>query len=107
MSVPTSQEAMSRLDFDKCNDGDLIEFNITNEHYNALVELGLIRLMNDLFDIHIDEFEDEKIVGVDDLTQARLLINNHFHSSANEAVNILLFQLNKAIEHQTGVFFYF
>lgn len=51
--------------------------------------------MNDLFDICIDEFEDEKIVGVDSLTQARLLIENDFHPSENEAVNLLLSQVNK------------
>ncbi|WP_050582241.1 hypothetical protein, partial [Yersinia pestis] len=72
---------MSRLDFDKCIDGDVIDLNITDEQYRSLVELGLIRLMNDLFDICIDEFEDEKIVGVDSLTQARLLIENDFHPS--------------------------
>ncbi|WP_050556315.1 hypothetical protein, partial [Yersinia pestis] len=75
---------MSRLDFDKCIDGDVIDLNITDEQYRSLVELGLIRLMNDLFDICIDEFEDEKIVGVDSLTQARLLIENDFHPSENE-----------------------
>lgn len=64
ISVPTSQEAMSRLDFDKCIDGDVIDLNITDEQYRSLVELGLIRLMNDLFDICIDEFEDEKIVAL-------------------------------------------
>ncbi|EIS85945.1 hypothetical protein YPPY66_0670, partial [Yersinia pestis PY-66] len=69
--------------------------------------LGLIRLMNDLFDICIDEFEDEKIVGVDSLTQARLLIENDFHPSENEAVNLLLSQVNKATEYETGLFFYF
>ncbi|WP_050556454.1 hypothetical protein, partial [Yersinia pestis] len=74
---------MSRLDFDKCIDGDVIDLNITDEQYRSLVELGLIRLMNDLFDICIDEFEDEKIVGVDSLTQARLLIENDFHPSEN------------------------
>ncbi|WP_050556650.1 hypothetical protein, partial [Yersinia pestis] len=87
---------MSRLDFDKCIDGDVIDLNITDEQYRSLVELGLIRLMNDLFDICIDEFEDEKIVGVDSLTQARLLIENDFHPSENEAVNLLLSQVNKA-----------
>ncbi len=107
ISVPTSQEAMSRLDFDKCIDGDVIDLNITDEQYRSLVELGLIRLMNDLFDICIDEFEDEKIVGVDSLTQARLLIENDFHPSENEAVNLLLSQVNKATEYETGLFFYF
>ncbi|ABX87560.1 MULTISPECIES: hypothetical protein [Yersinia pseudotuberculosis complex] len=98
---------MSRLDFDKCIDGDVIDLNITDEQYRSLVELGLIRLMNDLFDICIDEFEDEKIVGVDSLTQARLLIENDFHPSENEAVNLLLSQVNKATEYETGLFFYF
>ncbi len=107
ISVPTNQEAMSRLDFDKCIDGDVIDLNITDEQYRSLVELGLIRLMNDLFDICIDEFEDEKIVGVDSLTQARLLIENDFHPSENEAVNLLLSQVNKATEYETGLFFYF
>ncbi|EIR82324.1 hypothetical protein F1514_001555 [Yersinia pestis] len=85
----------------------MIDLNITDEQYRSLVELGLIRLMNDLFDICIDEFEDEKIVGVDSLTQARLLIENDFHPSENEAVNLLLSQVNKATEYETGLFFYF
>ncbi len=98
---------MSRLDFDECIDGDLIDFNITDDQYRSLAESGLIRLMNDFFDICIDEFEDERILGVDNLAQARLLIENHFYPSENEAVDILLTQVNKATEYETGVFFYF
>lgn len=107
ISVPTSQEAMSRLDFDECIEGDLIDLNITDEQYQSLVKSGLIRLMNDLFDIYIDEFEDEKIVGVDVLNQARLLIENDFSPDKNEVINLLLSQINKATEYNTGVFFYF
>jgi len=107
ISVPTSQEAMSRLDFDECIDGDLIDVNITDDRYQTLVELGLIHSLNDLFDIAIDEFEDEKIVGIDDLTQARLLIENNFNPGENESVSILLSQVIKAAKYETGVFFYF
>lgn len=107
ISVPTSQEAMSRLDFDECIDGDLIDVNITDDRYQTLVELGLIHSLNDLFEITIDEFEDEKIVGIDDLTQARLLIENNFNPGENESVSILLSQVIKAAKYETGVFFYF
>lgn len=107
ISVPTSKDAMSRLDYDECVDGDLIDVNITDEQYHSLVKSGLIGLLNDLLDIYIDEFEDEKIVDVENLTKARLLIENDFLTDKNEAVNLLLSQINKATEFKTGVFFYF
>ncbi|ACX86170.1 hypothetical protein [Pectobacterium parmentieri] len=107
ISVPTSQEAMSRLDFDTCVDGDLNDVIITDEDYILIVKSGLIRSLNELLDIYIDEFEDEKIVGIDDLIQARMLIENNSTPSGIKAVDLLLSQVNKAIEYKTGVFFYF
>ena len=107
ISVPTSIEAMSRLDYDACIEGDLVDATITDEDYNSIVKLGLVTSLNELLDINIDDYEDEKIVGIDALTQAKMLIENIFISSESTAVNILLSQVNNAMKYKTGVFFYF
>lgn len=99
--------AMDRLDLDECIDGDLIDVYISDEQYNSLVQSGLIGFVNNLLGVCIDEYEDEKIVGRDALDKVRLLIDMGVDTSSNGAVNGLLSQVNKAIEYNTGVFFYF
>ncbi|KEA53971.1 hypothetical protein DT73_04035 [Mangrovibacter sp. MFB070] len=105
--VPTSQESMSRLDFDNCIDGDLIDINISDDDFSAMMNLGLIELLNKSLDLYIDEFEDEEIVGSDELNHAKIIIENHFTIGKEKMVDIVLTQINKAIKYNTGIFFYF
>lgn len=107
ISVPVSPEAMARLDTDKCVDGDLIDVTISDEQYNLLVKLGLINFININFNINIDEYEDDRIIGIDSLKQLKINIENTFLPDNNEIVKALLTQVNNALKYKTGVFFYF
>ncbi|HKM98084.1 MAG TPA: hypothetical protein VJY99_15510 [Buttiauxella sp.] len=107
ISVPVSPEAMDKLDYCDNAEGELIDFTISDEQYNTLVSIGLIGLMNTLFDINIDEYEDEKLTGIENLEKAKLFADKEYSSSEDEAVQGFLSQLNKAIEYKTGIFFFF
>ena len=39
ISVPNSLEAMMRLDYNCCNEGDLSEYQLSNEYFDLLQEL--------------------------------------------------------------------
>lgn len=106
ISVPVSQDAVQRLDFDESIDGDLFEVTLTDEQFNALFRTGVLSELNKLIEINIDEFEDEKIVGKRDLKIARRLLGQ-LSASDSVKVGVLLSQIDKAIEYDTGVYFYF
>ena len=106
ISVPISQEAMQRLDFDESIEGDLVEVTITDEQFQTLINTGVISQLNQFIGISIDEFEDEKIVNIGDLTMAKNILEQLSPSDYANA-EVLVSQVDKAIEHETGVFFYF
>ncbi|MBU9811889.1 hypothetical protein J1781_22835 [Rahnella sp. C60] len=106
ISVPTSQDAMQRLDLDVSLEGDLIEVTITDEQFQSLIDTGVISQLNQFIEINIDEFEDEKIIGIRDLTLAKSILGQVSPSDRANA-EVLVSQINKAIEYNTGVFFYF
>ncbi|WP_159281725.1 hypothetical protein [Rahnella variigena] len=106
ISVPTSQDAMQRLDFDESIEGDLIEVTINDELFQAIINTGIISQLNQFIEVNIDEFEDEKIVGIHDLTMAKSILAQLSPSDFANA-SLLVSQIDKAIEYDTGVFFYF
>ena len=106
ISVPTSQDAMQRLDLDVSLEGDLIEVTISDEQFQSLIDTGVISRLNQFIEINIDEFEDEKIVGIRDLRLAKSILGQVSPSDCTSA-EVLVSQINKAIEYNTGVFFYF
>lgn len=104
--VPTSQEAMIRLDSDECIEGDLIEAVINDEQFNKLFHSGLIDFVNKQFDVLIDEYEDAKITNIDDLKTLSLFLEQKF-SGGDEVFSVLKKQVAYAIKYNTGVFFFF
>ncbi|MCE0829017.1 hypothetical protein LVQ78_23835 [Buttiauxella sp. A2-C2_NF] len=107
ISVPISADAMKRLDFDECVNGDLIEVLLSEEEYNSLWNTGVINKINSALHINIDDYEDEELLGSTNLLQAKGIIESELSSCMNEILEKLLLQVNKAIEYNTGVFFYF
>jgi|GEM_PF-2192040 len=59
ISVPLTQQAMERLDYDCCKPGDLFEVVLNATDERALAETDIITLLNASLNICIDDFEDE------------------------------------------------
>ena len=59
--VPLSREAMLRLDFDSCVEGELLEFIIDDSDFNEIFNAGFFANINSYLGLMIDEYEDESI----------------------------------------------
>lgn len=61
ISVPKTREAMYRLDYDECQDDDLLEIYFDNEESEVIWKSGLWTAVNKELDLLIDTFEEEEI----------------------------------------------
>lgn len=59
ISVPLSLEAMQRLNFDVCVDGDLVELELSQSQFDYCWKIGFFRSLNSHLGLLIDEYEDE------------------------------------------------
>lgn len=108
ISVPVSLDVMNRLEYDKCIGGDLIDCYLDNNEYHILQNANIFHSINNLLDINIDDYEDERIIGIENLCKAQSVIKNSLsYDSSNRLLKLLLSQVEKAISFNTGVFFYF
>lgn len=108
LSVPVSTAAMERLEYDECTEDDLVEVFLDEVDYKKLWDTGVLNLINDKLGKNIDDYEDEGIVGLNDLYQAQAITNEKISLNPSEDIlNKLLSQINLAIKRDTGIFFYF
>lgn len=64
--------------------------------------------INKALHINIDDYEDERIAYIDDLYKAQSLIKEMLlGDSSNQLISVLLFQIERAIYFNTGVFLFF
>lgn len=103
--VPLSLGAMKRLDYDENILGDLSELFLTEEDVVFLLNSNLIKKANDILNIIIDEYEDEKIINLNDLDMFRLMCFQYIqsHKLFMEIYNLV----NLAIEKRLGYSFIF
>ncbi|MCU5775828.1 hypothetical protein N5923_17700 [Erwiniaceae bacterium BAC15a-03b] len=106
--VPVSTDAMSRLDLERTIEGDLIEAILDSESFDEMCHRGIFERLNGALDINIDDYEDERITEAANLRVAREIISLEAEG-LGEDNNIvqLLTMVDKAIEYDTGVFFFF
>ena len=108
--VPLDQQAMRDLDVDKAKPEQMREWLLQEDEFSVLWSSGILQQVNDVADVNIDGFEDERLVGTD---QVRLMTNVLIQRLA-EAEGQLRSMLVKLIELcelaalcGTGIFFFF
>jgi len=105
--VPTSSDAMSRLDTDSCIDGDLVEISLDQSDFDELQKSGLIGELNSTLGLLIDEFEDESISNskLDSAISIYKKYTNKLNLDENKVAKIQdVLELAKT--KNTGVFFF-
>lgn len=108
LTVPINKEAMERLNYNVCVNGDLIEISLNDKEYLELWNLGILDRFNQSFNIMIDDFEDEVIENLNNLELAKRLNIDYIKKYPNSNVlTKLLSQIELALSHETGLFFYF
>jgi len=105
--VPTSSDAMSRLDTDTCIDGDLVEIALDQSDFNELQKSGLLSELNSTLGLMIDEYEDESILN-SNLDSAITIYEKYIDKlNLNEnKVTRIQDVLELARNKDTGVFFF-
>ncbi len=108
LSVPLSAAAARRIDFDSCVEGDLLEASLDEAEYEALRASGLLEVLNSALDLLIDDYEDEEIVGVDDLEVARSIAGSYAAANpSSRALAEFVRLLDAAIAAETKFMMYF
>lgn len=108
IAVPVNPEAMNRLDYDQCQEGDLVEVIFEEHDYKELWDSGVIEIINNQLGKNIDDYEDENITCLDELRQCRVIICERINVVPSSVVLEKLYsQVNLAIDCRTGIFFYF
>lgn len=105
--VPISKKAKFRLDYDMCEDNDLVEYSLSEEKFYELFNLGFFHQLNAELNLMVDDYEYEEILE-DKLDQLKFFMNNFMQQHPdNPILNDLneLFQV--AYVKRTGVFFFF
>lgn len=104
--VPTSKEAMQRLDLDQCRPGDLEQLTLSAEQWAALSGSDLLPSLNRALGTLIDDYEDASIQGQAALVTALSILTRA--ATAQAPLIHKLIALNRlALERDTGLFFYF
>jgi len=105
--VPTSVDAMARLDTESCVEGDLVEISLEQSDFDALQQSGLIRELNASLGLMIDEFEDESITDAN-LDIAIRIYDKHASklNLSEDKVNEIQAAFALAQTKKTAVFFY-
>ena len=107
ITVPLSQAALVRLDYDTNEDGDLCEIALTDYDYTTLWEIGVLEELNEKLGIMIDDYEDESIT-MEQLAVAKKIVSDYAkHKQSVKPLLDLLNQIILAEQKHTGVFFYF
>lgn len=108
--VPINLLSQSRLDFDECKPGDLIELNLSNDMYNKLLDLGFFNRINLLTDSNIDDFEDEHIsdiAKIKNVLESSLFDRDQYETELYRIVCQIEQLFVEALNRGTGVFFFF
>ena len=108
ITVPINQEAMEKLNYDECEENELVEFFLDEEQYKELWDSKVLEAINKKIDIIIDDFEDESICDIESLKLSRVIVIDFIKTnSPNNSLKKLLELIDISIENKTGVFFYF
>lgn len=105
--VPTSMEAMQRLDLNQSHSGDLVELNLSSEEFKEIWATGIFKLLNNSLNKLIDEHEDA-VIYFEELQYAESIVREVLENNQNDLLlNKLLDLVKSATIYQTGIFFFF
>ncbi len=108
ITVPKNKKVQELLEYDQADVQDLVEWNIDKDSYENLYKSGIFDLFNDELGLLIDDSEDEQITDTTILNDALNITHELMKSSKYQSdLNNLADFLTKAIEFNTGIYFYF
>ncbi|UXM94502.1 hypothetical protein N5853_10365 [Bartonella sp. HY329] len=105
--VPISYEAMQRLNYNCCEDGDLIELQLDEDKFRDLWRTTIFGALNAELGLMIEEFEDAQITDIDQLMRTEAILKHFARLDLGDDLDKLLDLTKDAITFKTGLFFFF
>ena len=107
IAVPRSLDAARRLDYGQENESDLVEECVSDEEFHVLRTTGWLDEVNNSCDTLIDDYEDEKILSGQQLTQLLLITRRFSVRHKHEVFAKIQRSVKLAQRFGTEVCFYF
>ncbi|MCF6196307.1 MAG: hypothetical protein L3J50_06345 [Emcibacter sp.] len=108
IAVPVTREALDRLEYDECVEGDLIEHAFDDEASAKLFDTGVFIDINSALNMIVGWNENAEIIGPKKLSLARKIVANYIRNYPDiPSLQLLYSQIAKAEKYQTGIFLYF
>ncbi|MDF3202095.1 hypothetical protein P3C29_25720 [Pseudomonas sp. 1912-s] len=107
ISVPLSQEALELLDVDACPKNKLEQLYMSETEYRQLTSSGIIDNINLKLGKIIDDYEDEKIQGTNEIENTLSILKSSTIPENPELLIKLIKLTNTALKNNTGIFFFF
>lgn len=105
--VPISKQAEFRLDYDECEDNDLVDYSLSEEKFYELFDMGFFHQLNTELNLLIGDYEQEEILE-NKLDLLKTFMSNFMQQHPDNATLNDLNELFKvAYNNKTGVFFFF
>jgi hypothetical protein len=108
--APRNKEGMRELDYGEISDENAVQIYLNDEQFKILWNSNVLSDINILADVNIDFAEDESII---DLTKVEKVLNSGLFEIMfkNEELNKIVADIKgvflAALQHKTGVFFFF
>ncbi|OQP57955.1 hypothetical protein A3860_39565 [Niastella vici] len=110
ITVPKNQLALKALDYDSATADQLYEISLSESQFKDLWDTGIFDRINEMANVNIDYFEDEQITNkaiLEKIISNGVFEVNFSDISINETVKEVKGLFMKAIQCETGVFFFF
>lgn len=98
---------MRLLDVDDCPESLLESVTLNPEEYKKLLQSGALEAINTTLGKIIDDYEDEAIYNLADLTKTVEILNNHLTPENSSTMRKIIDLNTLAIKNRTGLFFFF
>jgi hypothetical protein len=105
--VPLDCVAMQDLDFNRASETQLLELKLTYLEFKKLWDIGVFAAINDSCSSLIDDFEEDSIVGIENLyncLKAVKMVTNR--DGVQDLMNQLEDLVQEAINRKTGIYFF-
>lgn len=108
--VPKDKYSEELLNYDQAADNQLNILKLQEPFFHILWEKGIFSNINEICNVNIDDFEDERITNIDNIRSTiKYLENKKASFNKDDQMNIeLIIDIFKlALSKNVGVYFYF
>ena len=107
--VAKNQAAMEAINYDREEPDQVLKLELTDDELNYFFKSGLVYALNDVCKTLIDNFEDDHIIGRNNLRSGLTLLETYQYRDNRYSAFIgnLITLFQEAFTRDTAIYFYF